>query len=691
MKIRDACFASSLISLITKDLLTMDINNPVDKTKTNPGFHKQFRFESFSQTEQKILRRLSKEWYLTNSGEEFNLGISKFRYFLMKPTLLFSEMFNIDRELVCVFSPYENFEPRTLDAFDYIASRVATLRVESVCRVLISKDNGVEEKIASLLKADPEQPIVIPFSYDDLCQPYDDYFIRNRFRRHFYTRDLFSFLSPLKKDIYFFGRSELIQDIVSRHRSGEHSALFGLRKSGKTSIVYAIERSMSVHGGITLAIDCESPSIHKLRWNELLRYLVELYKEKHNSSYQISSMQKYSEKKATAVFEKDMLAIFQESRQSTLFIFDEIERISPKTGSSDHWRIEDDFVLFWQSMRYFFQRNSTVLTYMLVGTNPYCVETPTFGLQDNPLFSSIPFQYVPSFDITKTREMVRKLGRYMGLKFDELVYSKLTEDFGGHPFLIRQMCSIINSLCSDNRPAIVDKPLYEHAKTQFLIGSKHYVEMIVQVLHEWYPDEYDMLVLLANRDFSIFSELTKESNYYTNHLIGYGLVSASNNGYAFNIECVRDYLIERHKYDRNQITPEQQIVEILERRTALEKTLRKIIRNQLKATFGKNTATDKVLKAVPENRRNGISHQSIDELMDSDKSPLYLLDLINILNREWDLFLNIFEMDKNKLMGILNEINYLRRDAHSNNLSNDEFTQLRLYFKKLEGILSDWM
>ncbi|MBI9050229.1 MAG: ATP-binding protein [Anaerolineaceae bacterium] len=663
----------------------------IDKTKTNPGFNKQFKLKKFPVEEQNILKKLSKEWYITNSGEEFKLGNSIFRYFLMKPTQLFTEMFNIDRELICVFSPYNNFEPRTLDAFDYVSTKMQNLRIENACKILISNDDSVEETIASLLKSDPEQPIVIPFSYNELNQNYDDFFLRNRFRRHFYTRDLFSFLSPLKKDLYFFGRSELIQEIINQHRSGEHSALFGLRKSGKTSIVYAIERSMTLQGGKTIVIDCESPSIHKLRWNELLQYLTELFKEKHNSEIKLGIKQKYYEKKATRTFEADIIKIYNEKKQSTLLIFDEIERISPMTGSSDHWRSGDDFILFWQSLRYFFQRNTNVLTYMLVGTNPNSVESATFFGHDNPLFSSIPFQFVPSFTISKAREMVRKLGRYMGLKFDEIIFSKLTDDFGGHPFLIRQICSVINSMCIGDRPVRVDKQLYKKAKSEFLFRSKHYVEMIVQVLQEWYPNEYDMLVLLAQNEIALFNDLAQDSNYYTNHLIGYGLISVSENGFAFNIECIKDYLLQKHRYSEKNLTYEQKASEVLERRTKLEQSLRKIIHNQLIAVFGKKVAFQKILSASTEKRREALSDKDMKSLFMSDSSPLYFLELINIINREWEIYKNIFEQEKNRLLFILNEINSFRKDAHSNNLNDDEFTQLRLHLKSIEGILSDWI
>ena len=118
-----------------------------NKAKTNPGIHKQFKLLEFSKEEQDILRRLSVEWYLTNSGQVLPLAQSKYRYFLMKPTPVFSEMFNIEREIICVFSNYDRFEPRTIDAFDFAASKHPSLRIENFCMILISNVPNIEEKI----------------------------------------------------------------------------------------------------------------------------------------------------------------------------------------------------------------------------------------------------------------------------------------------------------------------------------------------------------------------------------------------------------------------------------------------------------------------------------------------------------------------------------------------------------------
>lgn len=460
-----------------------------DKTQTNPGVHRQFHMSRFKPYEKQILERLANEWYLTSSGNRLKMAASEYDYFLMKPTKIFSEMFNIERELIVVFSPYQRFEPRSLDAFDIAQKQLSELRVETVCRVIISDDPDVEQKVTDLLKTDPEQPIVIPFTYAELQGSYDAYFLRNRFCKHFYTRNLFGFLSPLRKDLYFFGRSQLLQEIINKHRSGEHTGLFGLRKSGKTSIIYAIERHLKLHGGTFVSLDCESPDVHGLRWYELLEKLVHEYKTSISSKYRIKkTAERYSAKTAASSFYEDMLGIHKSIEEhSLLILFDEIERISPDTSFSEHWRDGNDFILFWQTMRSFYQRNQEVLTYMLVGTNPNCVELPNIAGHENPLFCSIPSQYVPCFSVEQTREMVRKLGRYMGLKFEEMLYFKLVEDFGGHPFLIRQFCSKIHKECLPDRPIKVDRALYAKVMKNFKIAAFDYLHMIVSILQECYP------------------------------------------------------------------------------------------------------------------------------------------------------------------------------------------------------------
>jgi hypothetical protein len=662
----------------------------LDKTITNAGYHKQFQKVRFSVDERKILDALSKTWYMTSSGEKIYAAQSGFNYFLMKPTPRTSEMFNLERELICVFSDYVNFEARSLDIFDKALEKLPTMRSETVCQVLISRAKDVEEKVDKLLKSDPEHPIVIPLTFEELLSGDVAMIVENRFRKHFYTRDLFAFLSPLKKDTYFFGRSNLINEIVNRYHSGEHTSLFGLRKSGKTSIVYAIERRLLASGDLVLSLDCESPSIHLLRWNQLLEKLVIKYHTLRGSKIKLDTAGRYDEQNAAESFESDILKIFKAKKPATsLFIFDEIERITPGTASSLHWKESTDFIYFWQTLRGFYQKHPQIFCYMVVGTNPSCIEASVLNGHENPIYASIPSQYVPPFSVEQVNQMVSRLGDYMGLKFDPLIFSKLTEDLGGHPFLIRQMCSLINRRASQNRPTTVDKVLYLAAKNDFKESSQEYLEMMVHVLKDWYPDEYEMLRFLAQGDIESFEAFSKDHKNYTRHLVGYGLVQKSGNGYAFNLENLAEILRHKHQHERMHLTQEEKLQEISSRRVRLEKRLRSTIKGALRVTQGKKAA-NQVLSALPESRRATLQTMDLNALLDKDHSPLYLLDLVNLIKREWTTVENLFSIEKTKFTVMLEEINSKGRpEAHAKAVSDDDFTQLRLYFKQLEQELDN--
>lgn len=655
------------------------------------GIHPQFNYSRFSPREIRILEKISKNWFLTRSMD-IELATSKYNACLLKPTLKISEMFNISREVIAVFSPYPHFEPRTLDAFDSVERKLSKLRVESVCRVLISDDVEVEEKIENLLKSDPEQPIVIPFTFTEIEKNRDEHIFTKRFRKHFYSRDLFSFLSPLRKDIYFFGRSELIQEIVNRHHSGEHTGLFGLRKSGKTSIIYAIERHLSSNGEPFLSLDCESPSNHKLRWYELLEKLVIEYKRVRDSKYKLITENRYTEKTAADSFSTDILGIFRSKKASQVFLlFDEIERISPQTGSSSHWRDGEDFVYFWQTLRAFYQRNQSILTYMLVGTNPSCVELPIIAGHENPIFSSIPSQYVPAFTVEQTKQMVSRLGTFMGLEFDEVIFGKLADDYGGHPFLIRQICSLIHKNCTADRPFRVDKSTYEKAKKEFVQNAIEYLQMIIQVLRDWYPDEYEMLSFLAQGDVESFSQFANDHERYTKHLIGYGLIEKGTNGYTFKIESVKNYLGSINKHQRLNLSQSEKLAEISARRNALEKELKFLIKITIKTIHGPKKGAEKLLACIAEPRRQRLQGKSIEDFLNPDKSEIFLLDYIQIIQKEWESFKHIFDMEKTEFQTIFQHLNkHGRVDAHAKTIEEDEFTQLRLYFKRIESILNEW-
>ncbi|GJM78703.1 hypothetical protein HMSSN139_11990 [Paenibacillus sp. HMSSN-139] len=305
----------------------------------------------------KIIDIFAREFFVTNGGGELKLGpTSIYRYFLLKPTELYQEMFNIDRELVVILSPYETFQPRTLDAFDHVYKLYEKLRIDRICGLLVSQDNEVVRNLGNILKNDKEAQIIVPFSYNEIIKQYDAYFIRNRFKEHFYTRDLFAFRAPLKKDLYFFGRKDLVHNIVNRHKSNENSGLFGLRKTGKTSVIFGIERVLDEMDEVSVFIDCQSPAFHKRRWNKALHYIVYQIVRQNEIDYKLRNEEEYTEENAPIVFEEELAHLTKLfDNKPIMIIFDEIENMTFTVSASEHWSKELDFVYFWQTLRSIFK------------------------------------------------------------------------------------------------------------------------------------------------------------------------------------------------------------------------------------------------------------------------------------------------------------------------------------------------
>lgn len=152
--------------------------NSEQKKRVIPGVNPLVRLIHFTKEEREIINRLSIDWYITSGGKIILSPTSVYNYLLIKPTDIFQEMFNLDREIVLIFSPYENFEPRTLAAITEAAKMHQTLRIERICSVLISKDPSVELKLSDLLKNDQEAQIVVPFTYVELLKrPAEPFFL----------------------------------------------------------------------------------------------------------------------------------------------------------------------------------------------------------------------------------------------------------------------------------------------------------------------------------------------------------------------------------------------------------------------------------------------------------------------------------------------------------------------------------
>lgn len=654
--------------------------------QTTPGIHPDFRWQPYSQGEQSIIEKFGTQFFVTRGGQDIWLSEnSNYRYFLIKPTEMFFHMFNLEREIVVVFSSYAEFQPRSLEAYQKIQDNFAELRLEKICFVLISAAANVVSEIRSISKERKESRITIPFTYSELLSGYNDFLFRNRFKDFFYSRDLFAYESPLKTDLYFFGREQTIHNLISRSKSGENSALFGLRKTGKTSVVHNFVRALKVDNRIGVFIDCQSPSFHQRRWYGAIYYVLSELARQADGVKLGASEELFTETRAAELFEEKIFSISKAKQMPIVLIFDEIENITFNISPSSHWCSGMDFIYFWQAMRAAFQKNSTIFTYVIVGTNPTCVEKPMVQGKDNPIYNQVPYDYIPGFTFLDTREMVRKLGRFMGLRFDETIYAKLTEDFGGHPFLIRHVCSEVNKLAPAERPYEVLKPTYEKAKSEFSLKYSNYIEMILNVLLEFFNDEYEMLKMLALGDLKGFNEFADHSPEFTNHLVGYGVIGREGNSYFFKIESIKAYLLQKIKTPK-LISVNDRQSEISAKRNPVEAGIRRLVHTILKSNLGETRAAAEIrnhLKTKPPRP------MSSKEMLDGASTPVYFDDLRRIVLANYPMFQIAFGLDKSEFDQRMNFINKHRVDAHAKTISEADCLLTLNYLSHFQKVLDD--
>ena len=198
----------------------------------------------------------------------YNTEVSQ--YFL-KPHENIQEAFGFEQELMLVYAPYPTLEPRSIQAAEQLLQEEpARGRVERLTYLIVSDMPDTAEWIKNYVSANQETRLIAAFASQDLrAKSTDGWYVRNELGKQFYGRDLFDFRLPLEHDTYFFGRDAEVLAYRDAIRRGENRGLFGLRKTGKTSFLFKIERVARKESVAKfLYLDCQSPDVRTLRWFE---------------------------------------------------------------------------------------------------------------------------------------------------------------------------------------------------------------------------------------------------------------------------------------------------------------------------------------------------------------------------------------------------------------------------------------
>lgn len=528
-------------------------------------------------------------------GEKKKLNNTILFAYLLKPEEFIKNGFGIEKEMLLAFSMYEELQARAIQAvnmlFDIFPYRN---RIDTLNCFFISKDNKVLEYKGLTAFGEGCSRVIVPLVYADLLNNKNDsWYIRNQLKDNFFDVDLFGYTLPLRDEASFFGRQQIVSRYIDSIRRCENKGVFGVRKTGKTSLLFKIDRIIREQNlGFVFFYDCKSPSYRKFHWNELLGEICDnIAKRLH-----IRIRRDYDERNIIKSFRYAMKEASIRNKKIVI-IFDEIEYISFRSPLDQHWKTE--YVEFWQTM-WSVQSLHRNLVFIISGVNASVTEIDMVNGVQNPLFGIVQSEYLQGLSNEETHFMIRTLGKRMGLKFSYDTIDFIFNQYNGHPMLSRLACSFIGRQFEDQlRPVNISLDVVKKMQADIDIDLAYYFKHIVSEIQQFYPDEYEMFELLASGQTSDFVELSTLSDF-VKHLYSYGLVAKNDANMPYVKMPVAGRYVALELAKKENRTTIFKVVESQKRTQWVEQRIRSIIRDmrlletainsgQLPQLFGNNS------------------------------------------------------------------------------------------------------
>lgn len=640
-----------------------------------PGLRAAVDLTGFGPAEIVIVNNLATIWFI-GEARIHKAGKVSFPYVFLKPCDGFREKFSLLSDVLCLFHPYASIDARVLEVIEKILERQAR-QLDQLCIVLVTNADGTLLDRPRDTDSDPRT--VIPFKYRELSGGVagKERLMVERFEQRLFSKDLFAMSSALKSEQFFFGRTTEIQRLVGHYQTNENSTIFGLRRIGKTSVLWAVVRHVKLMGVAVALIDGNDARYHRATWNKALFrvkeaiFAVNRMKGGHVEAH-------YTEADATTCFADDLRIVKNKTGKPVLIIFDEIQNLCFDVSTSEAWCSGKESIPFWQAIRSVYQQNQNLFSFILGGTNAHIIEAPhSADGSDNPLFGYVAPHYLGFFSWQEVKGMLQHIGGYMGMTFDETIFHYLTDDFGGHPFLIRQACSKLWDLQSaPNVPRRIHttKAFYQLHKEELFEHTRNYIAMILEVLTERYQREFEMLRVLAAGDQERFRIYAETSSRDVAHLMGYGLIERPADSFTFRISAVEAAV---KKNARDLVCPdavEERWALLSRERNQFEFRFRDYLRSALKVAFGKVKAKEEIISVMRKSSQadaaRGLEYDQIYV------KEMYFLNLKDVTVKHWDRFKFLFNEDKPRFMQAMDAGNKFRADAHAKSLTAAQFREV---------------
>ena len=274
--------------------------------------------------------------------------------------------------------------------------------------------------------------------------------------------DFFDDRNAISDTLSFFGRTEILQRLGEELLRYQGIGLFGLRKSGKTSVLLQLGFMLREHP--IVHIDLQTYSGYRYGaalFNKIIQHLSTLESEIPLPQFVPFSLDKPAAELTDEFIQRvnKLARAIQKSHKYKLPILcflDEVERIIPTP--EDNREKAEEFNAFFGALRVLSQQQKEI-SLLVADVHPDCNRINSWtqtGVATNPVFSFFKEIFLPPFSEEETQDMLVNLGKLMGLEFDAATPKKIHAQSGGHPFVSRQLARFLTDKIKDkdNHPKL---------------------------------------------------------------------------------------------------------------------------------------------------------------------------------------------------------------------------------------------
>lgn len=653
-----------------------------------------------SSGEKEILDKLKRYLYISYVND-YDLGDGTlFPYSLAGTTSMLKQFIRGQYEFLIVFSHFDNgdWQQNTIKA----AKQIRHLRIITERRplvnfyILISNARSLKSEI-DRIKGGTDAAI-IPFTFDEILQ--NDYnslraLILSRFSEYYFENNMLGETDPIEEDTLLFGdRGKIADSIVERCKNGSHSGIFGLRRSGKTSVLKAVLRRLDFNEIKYAQFESRTELATLDSWKTALFDIAKKVRSKTLDIRQgdtesrvefderlgLNSSEEDYQKRATKCFVED-IKLYTRNLGTFVIAIDEIELITYNTATFNAWKDLGAFESFWGALR------DCGCSLILCGVNSTINEQSHIEYKgktcDNPMYERIhncadfSKTYLPSFSDEQTKVMINTLGGYSNVAFNN-VYVDINEAFGGQPYSIRQFCAFMFDQVKDQRKSNV---LFEFSKAAFAAYIANYrkstngIEMFKTILEHidtYYKSEYEMLKRIALSPDKFRSLDDVKDIRLIDHLEKYGLIEydRTTSHITFNIRSLQDYIVATTNKRPEDMNNDERRRFIQDRVAECERKLKKLVFNYYSAN-GSISAGRKVISAIvkPNKTANPTPDSakcSFDDLFKHSQFIMYFSSLKKIISNNWNDLGKAFDangIDSKRFEVYMDDLNAGRTDA----------------------------